>query len=284
MDDPVLSVVIATIGLLVVALTVWDIAGSLLGDEGDGGMVTGRITRMVWRSLEPSRRRGHHLPSHIAGRAMVLTIPLTWLVSMWAGWSLVVTSSTGNVVASSSGAAATVTEKLYFVGYLLATLGNGEFQPTGTGWQATSVVVTVAGFSVLTLGVTFVVPVVQAATTRRETAATIALHGVTSAELHESLEAGRVDEATLARQIVTLAEKHGAFPVLHFLHTREAERSAPAMIARLAIAAESVDVDPALQRALTRYRRFHPGMADDPETDVWADALRSDGRTVPDGH
>lgn len=211
---------------------------------------------------------------------MVLAIPVTWLASMWVGWSLVFTSGIDNVVASATQAAASTPEKLYFVGYLLATLGNGEFQPSGTGWQAASVLTTMTGFAVLTLGVTYVVPVVQAASSRRTTARMIALHGSTTSDLRKSLESGEFDSETIAQQIVTLAEKHGSFPVLHYLHTHDEIRSAPAMIARLALAAEEVDIDKPLQRALDGYRQFHPAACGATEKDVWIQVLRSDGRTV----
>ncbi len=39
-------------GFIVFGLTVADIVGSLLGDEGRGGVLTGRGARLVWRVLD----------------------------------------------------------------------------------------------------------------------------------------------------------------------------------------------------------------------------------------
>lgn len=269
---------VVAIGLTVLVVTVWDIAGSVLGDQGSGGVVTGRIGRQAWRLLEPARRRGRCRSSHLVGRGIALAIPLTWLAAMWFGWTLVFLSSAGNVESTSTGSPASAAEKLYYVGYLLVTLGNGEFQPTGTGWQLASVLAAITGFAVLTLGVTFIVPVIQAATSRRRTAARIALYGTSTAELRRSLEAGDIDTNAIAHEIVALAEAHGAFPVLHYLHTREASRSAPAMIARLALAVGAVGADAGLTHALETYLRWHPAMRRSSDANIWVDVLRSDGR------
>lgn len=267
-------------GISVFAVTAADIVGSLLGDEGDGGVVTGRLARLVWRGLGGRRRRGRHRSSHLVGRLIVLSIPVSWLVAMWIAWTLVFTAGTDNVVASDDQDPASTADKAYYVGYLLVTLGNGEFQPSGRGWQFASVAASATGFAVLTLGVTFIVPIVQAATTRRRTAALIATLGTTTEELREALASSTVDIEALSRQIVTLTEEHGAFPVLHFLHTREASRSAPTMIARLALAAESVDGPDSLRRALNGYLRFHPDASLNSSGTTWTDVLRDDGRTV----
>jgi len=209
---------------------------------------------------------------------IVLAIPLSWLVAMWIAWSLIFVAGADNVVASDDRDPAATTEKAYYVGYLLVTLGNGEFQPSGTGWQFVSVAASATGFAVLTLGVTFIVPVVQAATTRRRTAALIAMYGSTIDELSETLASATVDVDAIARQIVTLTEEHGAFPVLHFLHTREARRSAPAMIARLALAADALGTPDSLRRALDGYLQFHPDAARRANREAWMGVLRDDGR------
>ena len=275
-----MSALLAGAGLFIVALMLADISGSLLGDEGNGGVVTGRAARVVWRVLEPARRRGRNRSSHVVGRIIVLAIPLSWLLSMWVAWTLVFASVPDNVVATSSRLPASSNEKVYFVGYLLVTLGNGEYQPVGTVWQGLAVIATITGFAVLTLGVTFIVPVVQAATTRRRTAALIAVHGTTVAELRRSMDAGTLDQGTIAHEIVALTEAHGAFPVLHFLHTRDSVRSAPAMIARLALAVDDANASPALRRALGNYLTFHPGAKDRDDPATWTDVLRNDGRHV----
>lgn len=275
-----MGVALVAAGFVVFAMTVADIVGSVLGDEGNGGVITGRGTRLVWRGLDARRRRGHHRSSHLAGRIIVLAVPLSWLIAMWCAWVLVFASGTGNVVASSDQSPASGAEKAYYVGYLLVTLGNGEYQPAATVWQLASVAATITGFAVLTLGVTFIVPVVQAATTRRRTAALIAVHGTTTPELREAVASDTFDADAIAREIVTLTEEHGAFPVLHFLHTHVESRSAPAMIARLALACEHADVPDPLNRALDGYLQFHPDVPNSPDRQTWIDVLRSDGRKV----
>lgn len=275
-------------GLLIVTATVADVAGSLLGDSGNGGWATGRAGRVLWRLLARSRHRRVHWPSYLAGRLIVLGTPLAWMLGMWSGWTVVFLAGTGNVVTSAGGSPANAVEVVYFTGYTLFTLGNGEFQPVGGVWQITTTIATFSGFGVLSLAVTFVIPVVQAATTRRRVASTIALYGTTPDELSTARRNGALDEDRIAEMIVELTETHAAFPALHYLHSQEATRSAPAMIANVGLALGStrsgdqgIPMRP-LRAAILRYLALHPPAGQEDQTD-WESQLtairRDDGRS-----
>lgn len=274
------TVLLAAVGAALLTVTAWDVVGSLLGDDGRGGLVSGRAGRSVWAALERRRRTGRHRSSHVIGRLIVLGVPLSWMATVWLGWVAIFCSVEGNVVASADRTAAGVVEKIYFVGYVLFTLGNGEYQPAGSTWRIMAVLATLSGFVILTLGVTFIVPVVQAATTRRRTASYISLSGTTVSELADAIAMKHLDPIAAARQITELTEEHRAFPVLHFLHTREARHSAPTMNARLALAS-GADVHPSLSRALNEYLAVHP-MIPEHRGDVWPAVLAADGRAPTD--
>lgn len=256
--------VLVLAGVVLVGATVADVAGALLGDSGSGGWVTGRCGRLAWRAMAPSRRRQRHGPSHLLGRLIVLATPLAWLMGLWAGWTLVFVGSSNSIVTTAEGTPASTVETVYFTGYTLFTLGNGELRPFGGQWQITTAVAALSGFAILTLAVTFIILVVQAATTRRRIASTIALYGTTPAQLSAALDDGTVDEDRLASAIIELTETHAAFPALHFLHATDETRSAPAMIANLGIAlgrrrfAARPTPETPLHRAILRYLTLHP--------------------------
>jgi hypothetical protein len=258
--------VLVLAGVVLVGATVADVAVALLGDSGTGGWVTGRCGRLAWRALAPSRRRQRHGPSHLLGRLIVLATPLGWLLGLWAGWTLVFVASPNSIVTTAEGAPASTVETVYFTGYTLFTLGNGELRPRGGLWQITTAVAALSGFAILSLAVTFIILVVQAATTRRRIAGTIALYGATPTQLSAALDDAVVDEARLASAIIELAETHAAFPALHYLHTTDETRSAPAMIANLGMAlgrrrfADRATTETPLHRAIRHYLSLHPAV------------------------
>ncbi len=281
--------VLVLAGVVLIGATVTDVAGALLGDSGRGGWVTGRCGRLAWRALAPSRRRQRHGPSHLLGRLIVLATPLAWLMGLWAGWSIVFVASPNSIVTTAAGTPASTVETVYFTGYTLFTLGNGEFQPLGGGWQITTAVATLSGFAILTLAVTFIIPVVQAATTRRRIASTIALYGATPAQLSAALDDATVDEDRLASAIIELTETHAAFPALHYLHTTDETRSAPAMIASLGIAlghrrsADQPTPETPLHRAILHYLTLHPpvGPSEEAELEARLEHIRLDDGRPP---
>ena len=56
---------------------------------------------------------------------------------------------------------------LYFTGYTIFTLGNGDFTPTGAFWQLATVLATASGVLFVTSSVTYVLSVLGAVTQKR---------------------------------------------------------------------------------------------------------------------
>jgi hypothetical protein len=278
------------LGLLVVSAAIADVVGSLLGDSGNGGWATGPAGRLAWRALAPSRRRQSHGLSHLLGRLIVLAPPLAWLMGLWVGWSLVFLAGTSSVATSAGGRPASAVETIYFSGSTLFTLGSGKLQPVGGRWQLATVIATFTGFAILSLAVTYIILVVQAATVRRRIASTIASYGTTPAELTVALDSSTVDENSLVSMIVELAETHAAFPALHYLHTTDETRSAPAMIANLGLALGRrrtpgpTAPEAPLHRAISRYLSIHPPLATSGELawDAQLERIRLDDGRRPE--
>ncbi len=211
-------------------------------------------------------------------------------MGLWVGWLLVFLAGTGSVVTSAGARPASTVKTIYFTGYTLFTLGNGELQPVGGWWQIATVVATFSGFAILSLAATYIIPVVQAATVRRRIASTIASYGTTPAELTAALDTATVDENSLVSMIVELAETRTAFPALHYLHTADETRSAPAMIANLGLAlgrrrtAAQTAPETPLRRAISRYLSLHPPLATsgDPAWDAQLERIRLDDGRRPE--
>lgn len=279
-----IQLVVTLAGCGVVGAVLADVGESILGDSGRGGWLTGRLGRAAWCALRANRRAGHHRLSALVGRVIIVATPLLWFVVAGAGFLAVVAAHPGSIRAG-DGTSTDLVEKTYFVGYSMLTLGNGEYRPTSGTWQVVTILLTLTGFALITLAVTFIVPVIQAGTTRRQTAGMIAVHGPTRSELARTIDAGEVDTAMLASQVVQLAEGHAAFPVLHYLHTENEHRSAPAMLATLALARLDSSDDSrnwsVVENALARYLELQPFASGSPTDEAtWLTIRRDDGRVA----
>ena len=61
-----------------------------------------------------------------AGVTILLVSIALWLILTWLGWSLVFAASANAVVDATTAAPATIGQRVYFAGYTLLTLGNGD--------------------------------------------------------------------------------------------------------------------------------------------------------------
>ncbi|MBB5378224.1 hypothetical protein HNQ07_003725 [Deinococcus metalli] len=137
----------------------------------------GRLSRAVHRPLYALVQ----VTARISGRRRVLswTTPVliigtltAWTLLVWIGWTLVFWSQPGALLGADSGLPATLSATFYFVGYTLSTLGLGEIVAPDPVWRIVTDVAAISGFFLLTFAITFVVPIAQARSDRRE----LALH------------------------------------------------------------------------------------------------------------
>ena len=228
------------VGVMLLGLTAWDVVQTVFGVSRGGGPLTRRWMRFV--SWFGRRARRHRRVLVWLGPVSAAATTPIWLGLLWLGWGLVFQPA-GSVVATQGGRPVGDWEQAYFAGYTIATLGNGELEPAGAGWQALTVVTSSSGFIVLTLGVSYVLSLVSAANQRRTTAALINGLGRTPAglllgawdghDLHE-IDA---DLRDLNRSLDQIAQQHLAYPVLRHFHATE---PATALTVRLAALDEAL--------------------------------------------
>ena len=208
--------------LLVLADLLWTTMG-----EG-GGPVTKRITSLLWGlALRVHRRWPSHRFLSIAGLAAFLSAVVLWIVLLWAGWLLVFNSSTGAVIHAQTRVPADVWERVYFTGFTIFTLGTGDYQPSGRLWQVLTALASFNGLFLVTFSITYLVPVVQAATHKRYLAVYISSLGQSAQAILLHCWNGQ-DFAPLAQHLTAitpdvaqLEQRHLAYPVLHYFHAKQ---------------------------------------------------------------
>lgn len=222
-------------GVVLLAVTAWDVVTTVFGPSMGGGPLTRGWNRLASRVA--GRLRGHRRIMVWVGPLSAAAATPVWLGLLWLGWGLVFQPA-GSVIGSTDGIPATDWEQAYYAGYTIATLGNGEFQPAGPLWQALTVAAAASGFIVITLGLSYVIALVSAATERHTIAVRLHALGHTPADVAiGAWDGGDLhqidgDLRALHGSIDRIGQQHLAYPVLrHFRSTAHINALAPRLAA-----------------------------------------------------
>lgn len=230
------DVLLVTLGCLMVALVVADVFRTVLWSGQGSGPVTGAVTalgRRVLRSLGGNRR----LRSAV-GPLALLAIVATWTALLLVGFTLQLEGQPDAIRTSGTKQPVDWFERAYFIGYSLFTLGNGDLAPATDFGRVMAVAVSATGLFLLTLSVTYLLPVISASVASRSFAS--AAHSL--GETPEDVVLGAWDGdriqlehqlRELATELGTLAEQHLAYPVLHLFQSSDTSTSAPLAVAHL---------------------------------------------------
>ena len=198
----------AAFGAAVVVGTFGDALWTTVAPRG-AGPVSGGVGRAVYavaKALGGGRAPGW------AGPAVLVAVLVLWVGLLWAGWTAVFSADAHSLVDPETGAPADLGWRAYAVGTYISTLGLGAVWAPGTAaWGALTVVVSVSGFALLTLGVTYVLQVVGAVTAARQLAGTVHALGPTPTSVVAQAWTGS-DFAGLGQHLANLTpmvEAHG---------------------------------------------------------------------------
>jgi hypothetical protein len=221
--------VFVLLGALLVGLTLLDALWTTIAPRG-AGPLTKRVARGWWAaSLWAHRRRrgGAHGLLAFAGPALLVVAFLGWVAGLWAGWLLVFSAEPGAVVGATSNAPAPLAGRVYYVGFVLFTLGTGDYVPEGGTWEVLSAVAALSGLFVVTLAITYVLSVVSAVAAKRQLAGTITSLGETPVDLvrraWDGSGFGGLDQQlpAIASALEHHNQRHLAYPILHYFHSAD---------------------------------------------------------------
>jgi hypothetical protein len=220
------SVLVLVAGLGIIGLAVWDAVATTLSTTTAAGPLTGRLTRWGWRGAHRITHRPTSPVLAAAGPLLLVATVATWLLLVWVGWTLIFSADATAVVSSTTGEPADWSQRAYFAGFTAFTLGVGNYVPASAPWELATVVATVSGLALTTAAITYLLPVVSAATERSAQAATIAGLGADAQDIvvgayHDG--SVRYLEPVLLRLtegLLLTAERHLSYPILHYFHPR----------------------------------------------------------------
>lgn len=249
-------------GVIIVVLVVLDIMFTTLAPRGTG-FITERLRKFIWKFFHRlSKGKGTNKLLNYAGMFTVTAWLLGWIVAFWAGNAMMYIADYDSVMEAGTRINATDIDKVYFTGYVLSTMGLGDFRPNGEAWKIYTSVISFSGFIIITIGITYLVPVLSAEMGKRKTSIYIHSLGISPEDILLNAWNGenfsRLSQhfTSLTSEIMTQAQNHVAYPVLHNFHSH---------MRREALAINLVTLD----EALTILMLYLPDSIKPPKQDIY---------------
>lgn len=204
--------------------------------DGHAGPLTGRLAGVLQSVFFRIIGKRHRLLS-VTGPLILMSAVGLWVVLLWSGFALLFASDPLSVVATHTKTPAGWSELVYFTGYSLATLGNGDFTPQGHWWQMATAAATGSGFLLITLTVTYLLSVLGAVVHQRSLASHILTMGGSAEEVliraWDGNEFRKIDLQILSvtEQLTNLSERLATYPMVFYYHAQRRLQSLPVAIA-----------------------------------------------------
>lgn len=231
-----MDVLLLSIGLLLLILVIYDFFFTTLSGSGAG---------FISKSVASHSYIGTRLSSKIFGRKVFdysgmivnLGVLFVWILLVWLGLFLVYSYDPSGITNSDSRPANWV-ERLYYTGYVLSTLGLGNFKPTTPFFEIMTSIFSFFGFIFFTSSMTYLISVSSAVIRKRTLSRSIFNLGKSPSEVAEKLS--KVTSSYKDQQLLSLQEKidnhlvsHQAYPVVHFFSHSNPENCFSTNFARL---------------------------------------------------
>jgi len=226
------------IGILLLTAGIIDFLWTTLWVDGGAGPITDRLATFTWKSLKRMSKKVPKLLSFSGPLIMTLTINL-WIVLVWMGWTFVFAGSESAISDSTDNEPISWVERIYYAGYTIITLGNGEYSPKEGGWQIASILASGTGMLLITMSVTYILSVINSVIQQRSFADSVTAMGESSKEIIKNSWNGKDFRNadlllnTFAAQLSTLAEQKKAYPILQYYYSENSNKAIAPVLAQL---------------------------------------------------
>lgn len=229
--DPDLFYIAA--GAALVLAVLYDVGATTISLSAVRGPVSGRLSALVWALGNRSRSERRRL-QRVTGPLLLVSILVGWFVALTAGWTLVFSADgalTSAADPEQQSSQVRGVDALFFVFGRLVGTSSSSLEPDQAAWSTAVALLTLSGVILLTLVIAWVLPVVAAVVQKRALASKISALGGTPEEIVLRSWTGRdlgdlnLHLLPLIGELTVLAQRHLAYPVIHYFHS-SAERTA----------------------------------------------------------
>ncbi|MCM8571014.1 potassium channel family protein [Gramella jeungdoensis] len=234
-----MEIILLSLGVLIYLFTVLDIVQTTLSMQG-GGLITSRFSHGFWTLfLKMSGRDGKKKILSHTGYILLISIVLIWVFLLWSSFVLLLASHEGSVINSTTKEATGLLEKIYYAGFTISTLGVGDYIPALNSWRIISAIYSFTGLILLTMSVTYFIPVLSAIIEQRKLGIRLSNLGNSPEEILVNSWNGKdFREFTekindLSESLVHHSQNHRAYPVIHYFHNWKEKNAVILQLARL---------------------------------------------------
>ncbi len=212
------------LGILLLSLTFYDFFYTALSGGG-AGFITKFIAdsghKLLYFGAKITGRKIYSL----SGMVVNLAVLATWVILIWLGLHLVF-SFDPDAIVNDNGRPADTWERLYFTGYVLSTLGLGNFKPVTPAFEMLTSIFSFFGFVFFTSSMTYLISVSSGVIHKRSLALSIRHMGKTPEEmvyrlLNQDEFLSRLKLSSLQEKIERHCTNLQAYPVLHYFSNPE---------------------------------------------------------------
>lgn len=236
------------LGAAILVVVIYDFLFTTLSGSG-AGFLTEINSIVSDKIIRSSAKLFGRKTYNFRGMVVNLIVLAIWILSIWIGLFLLY-SSNPEAIVNSEGRIANVWERIYFSGYIISTLGMGNFIPTSAFFEIVTSLFSIFGFIFFTSSMTYFISVSSALVNKRTITKSITSLGTNPQEIfHQFLS---FSPTYCLQQFVSLqamidrhSVNHHAYPVVHFFSRAKEEDSFSLNISRfdeaLSILASSND-------------------------------------------
>ncbi|MCM4156618.1 potassium channel family protein [Gramella sp. AN32] len=231
--------IFSILGIIIYLLIVIDVIQTTLSMQG-AGWLTSRFSHIFWKGfLNLSGKNGSSKILSHAGYILLIFIVLIWVVSLWSSMVLMLYSNPGAIIESSTKMAAGFWQVVYYSGFTLSTLGMGDFIPAGDVWRILTSIYSFTGLILLTMSVTYFIPVLSAVIEQQKLGISLSTLGSTPQEIvlnswnkkDFKRLIDKIDD--ISDSIIKYSQQHRAYPVIHYFHNPKQKNNVVLQLARL---------------------------------------------------
>ena len=145
------------LGLVLFSLAVLDLLFTALSPTG-AGFITGRLSKGLWKTfLFLSRKVGARRLLEMAGPLITGVLLINWLLLIWTACTIMIYSDEASVMNMETNTSASLISKIYFTGYTLSTMGNGDMEPGDGFWEFFTALFSFSGLILISIAISYLI-------------------------------------------------------------------------------------------------------------------------------
>jgi hypothetical protein len=226
-------------GILLNILAGVDLIFTAFSTQG-AGIISSWLPKFIWHLLLKLSGNDGSKPL-LSYSALIITISIVavWVMLAWLGNFLIFTSDPWAVVETKNQLPVSAEERFYYSGYILSTMGNGDYTGGTHHWKLYTAFASFAGLIMITSAITYLIPVFSAFMKEQELSIYITTLGGTPLDIlinhWNDTDFGNLSThfSQLSNKIIGVGQTHQVYPILFYFHENKREKSLPLAISAL---------------------------------------------------